>query len=243
MYRGRTEEFLDLYKQLEEALEEKYHGEKRHSQSVVMEFIRDDESEPVRDKIDTCRELRNLLTHKANMGGEPIFVPSQPVVDSLRNALEFVRRPPLAIDFATKGDKLMKADLNQRVLRLMQSMDENGYSHIPVMQNGELFGVFSMGTVFLYQLRTGGMAITAKTTLADMKKYLDVRGRMENYEFVPCTETYASVRQKFEKIRGKNKRISAVFITETGHPGERLLGMLTPWDVLGDPDNDGEENT
>jgi hypothetical protein len=59
---------------------------------------------------------------------------------------------------------------------------------------------------------------------------------MENYDFVPKDATYLSVRRKFEKVRGKNKRISVIFITENGKPGERVLGMLTPWDVLGEPD-------
>ena len=36
----------------------------------------------------------------------------------------------------------------------------------------------------------------------------------------------------FETIRGKNKRLSVIFITETGSREEPLLGMLTPWDVM-----------
>lgn len=235
--KDRIEEFLDLYKQLEEALEEKYQNAKRHFSSVVMEFLRDDESEPIRDKLDVCREIRNLLTHNANLDGEPVVEPSAPVVEALREVLDFVKRPPLALDYATKGDQVMKANLSQKVLRLMEIMDRNGYSHIPVMRDGEFFGVFSIGSVFLYQLRTGGRPLTQRTTLKDLSKYLDVKERMENYEFVPKTETYSSVRRKFEKIKGKNKRVSVVFITETGHPGERLLGMLTPWDVLGEPGN------
>lgn len=225
-------EFLDLYKQLEETLEEKY-GPRNKGGSVVMTYLRDEESTPVRDKIDICREMRNLLTHNANIGGEPIFRPSQPVIDALKESLEYAKKPPLALDFATKGDMIKKADINQRVLRLMNEMDENGFSHIPVTQDGKLFGVFSKGSLFLYLVRTGGKAITAQTRLKDIQKYLDVRERMENYEFVPKTETYIAARQKFEQVRGKNKRISAIFITENGKFGEELLGMLTPWDVMG----------
>ncbi len=232
----RTSEFLDLYKQLEEVLEEKYRNARRRCSSVVMEFLQDYDSTPVREKLDVCREIRNLLTHSANLGGEPIVEPSAQVVKALREALEFVKRPPLALEYAVKGEQIMKAGLNQKVLRLMEIMERNGYSHIPVMRNGELFGVFSAGAVFLYQLRSGGKAITPNTTLRDLGKYLDLGEHMENYEFVPRSETYISVRKKFEKFRGKNKRISAIFITETGRPDQRLLGMLTPWDVLGEPE-------
>ena len=40
----RIDEFLDLYKQLEDALEDKYRNSRRHYSSVVFEFARDDDS-------------------------------------------------------------------------------------------------------------------------------------------------------------------------------------------------------
>lgn len=229
---SRIDVFLDLYKQLEDALEDKYRNSRRHYSSVVFEFIKDTDSEPVRDKLEICREIRNLLTHSANLDGEPIVEPSAPVVAAMEEVLEFVRRPPLALEFATKGDQVMKAHMHQRVLRLMEVMDKNGYSHIPVMENGQFRGVFSVGTVFQYILQSGGKGIQADTTVAQLGKHLDIASHMENYEFVARNATYLSVRRIFERVRGKNKRVSVVFVTEHGSPGEPLLGMLTPWDVL-----------
>ena len=111
---SRIDVFLDLYKQLEDALEDKYRNARRHYSSVVFEFIKDTDSEPVRDKLEICREIRNLLTHSANLDGEPIVEPSAPVVAAMEEVLEFVRRPPLALEFATKGDQVMKAHMHQR---------------------------------------------------------------------------------------------------------------------------------
>lgn len=233
---SRIERFLDLYKQLEDELEDKYRNARRHYSSVVFEFIRDEDSAPVRDQLETCREIRNLLTHSANLGGEPIVEPSAPVVAAMEEVLNFVRKPPLALDYATKWDQVMKAHLHQKVLRLMEVMDKNGYSHIPVLNDGEFYGVFSVGSVFQYILRTGGKGIKPETTVAELGRHIQVEAHMENYDFVPKDATYLSVRRKFEKVCGKNKRISVIFITENGKPSERVLGMLTPWDVLGEPD-------
>ena len=230
----RIDQFLDLYKQLEDVLEEKYRNARRHYSSVVFEFIKDYDSAPVRDKLEICREIRNLLTHSANLDGEPIVEPSGPVVEAMRDVLEFVKRPPLAIDYATKGDKVMKAHMHQKVLRLMEVMDKNGYSHIPVLENGEFCGVFSVGCVFQYLLRSGGKGIKPDTTVAELGKYIALPAHTENYQFVPKDATYISVRRIFERVRGKNKRVSVIFITEHGTPGEPLLGMVTPWDVLGE---------
>ena len=148
--------------------------------------------------------------------------------------LDFVKQPPLALEFATKGDQVMKAHMHQKVLRLMEVMDKNGYSHIPVLENGEFCGVFSVGCVFQYLLRSGGKGIKPDTTVAELGKYIALPAHTENYQFVPKDATYISVRRIFERVRGKNKRVSVIFITEHGTPGEPLLGMVTPWDVLGE---------
>jgi len=40
----------------------------------------------------------------------------------------------------------------------------------------------------------------------------------------------------FEKVKGRNQRVSVIFITEQGRQDQKLLGVLTPWDVLGNLD-------
>ena len=230
----RAQLFLDLYKQIEDELEDKYRNARRHYASVVFEFIKDYESAPVRDKLDVCRHIRNLMAHSANVDGEPVVEPSEPVVDALREVLDFVRRPPLALDYATRGERVLKVNARQKVLRVMEVMEKNGYSHVPVMKEERFYGVFSVGSVFRYLLKNGGKGVTPETTIRDMRGYLAVEEHIENYEFVPATATYIYVRQRFEQVRAKNKRVAVIFITQDGKPDQPLLGMLTPWDVLGE---------
>ena len=230
----RAQLFLDLYKQIEDELDDKYRNARRHYSSVVFEFIKDYESAPVRDKLDICRHIRNLMAHSANMDGEPVVEPSEPVVDALREVLDFVRRPPLALDYATRGERVLKVNARQKVLRVMEVMEKNGYSHVPVMKEERFYGVFSVGSVFRYLLKNGGKGVTPETTIRDMRGYLAVEEHIENYEFVPATATYIYVRQRFEQVRAKNKRVAVIFITQDGKPDQPLLGMLTPWDVLGE---------
>ena len=228
----RCEEFLDLYKQMESELEEKYRGKNRRYSSIVFEFTKDYESSPVREKLETCRGIRNLLTHSANMGGVPIVEPSQAVVDAMREVLNYVSSPPLGLDFATKGEKIMKTTFGQNVLRLMDIMDKNGFSHVPVMRDSLFCGVFSMGAVFKFIL-SGGI-ISENSIVGDLEDCVKISSRVENYLFMPKDTSYIGVRRAFERMVGKNKRISAIFITETGAEKEKLLGMITPWDVMGE---------
>ena len=61
----RSERFLKLYRVLEGLLDKRYSG-RREGSSVVMEYLRDDDSEPYRQQLDLCREIRNLLTHTSS---------------------------------------------------------------------------------------------------------------------------------------------------------------------------------
>lgn len=230
----RSEYFLEMYRELEDALEAKYSGKKKHYSSVIFEYLNDNESKPIRDKLDICREIRNLLTHTAKINGEEVVEPSQSICNELQACLEYVKRPPLAIDYATKGDNIMKAGLNQSVLKIMRIMEKNGYSHIPIMENGSFVGVFSMSTVFGFVLNSQGKQITPNTTISELRELLPIKAHSENYEFVSKETTLSAVRQKFETYKGRNKRVSVIFVTENGSERERLLGMLTPWDVLGE---------
>lgn len=228
----RSAEFIDLYKQLEDELEVKYSNAKRHYSSVIFEYINSYESAPVREALNLCREIRNLMTHNANIGGEPIVEPSAPVLEALREALEYVRRPPLALDFATPGSKVYSAGLSDRVLKVMTAMEKNGYSHIPIIEKRKFVGVFSVSTIFSCVLQEPDLRITPETTLRDLGRLLPVEKHVENYAFVDRDTTCMEARRMFEKIQGRNKRLSVIFITEHGKREEALLGMLTPWDVM-----------
>lgn len=228
----RSGEFIRLYKELEDVLEEKYSGQKRHHSSVIFEYINDPESEPVRRKLDLCREIRNLLTHNAELDGEPIVEPSQPVLRALQDVLAYVQKPPLAIEYATPISRILCAGLSDRVLQVMRCMEKNGFSHIPVLENRRFLGVFSAAAVFSAVLREPGLRITEETDLRTLGKVLSAEQISERYAFVGRNTGLTTVRQMFEKPVRKNNRLSVVFVTENGRPHEALLGMLTPWDVL-----------
>lgn len=228
----KVNRFLDMYKQLEDELETKYRNSPRRYSSLVIEFLKDIESEPVREEMEACREIRNVLTHTANVGGMPIVEPSEPVVEAMRGILDYVRRPPLAIEYATGASGILTATPGQKVLRVMETMFQNGFSHVPVLQNGRFCGVFSTATVFQYV--RAGKNIGKDTTVGDLESQTRLENHSENYVFVAKDAAYLYVRKQFQRIPAKNQRISVVFITETGKQDERLLGMLTPWDVLHD---------
>lgn len=231
----RSEIFLQKYRVLEGLLEKRYDGCKMHSFSVVMEFLRDANSESVRVDLDLIRELRNLLTHNAGSNGHPIAEPSDEMLCRLDEIIEFVRKPRLAADYGTPLGSILCAHMNDRLLHVMRNMRKSGYSHVPIMENGRICGVLSIKSVFDYIAENGAGTIDDGFRICDLGDRIRLnRNTGDRYLFLPKNTNVEAVRSAFERYTEKNCRLSAVFISENSLPDEELICILTPWDVLSD---------
>lgn len=234
---SRAENFLKMYRILEGLLEKRYSG-KRQGSSVVMEYLRDDDSEPYRHELNVCREIRNLLSHNADDEGEPLVEPSEAVLISLQNILEHVSSPKYALDYGTPREKILWAHPNDMVFDVMHRMSKNGFSHVPIMEGGRIIGVFSVGSLFSYLERQGLDALSNRARFEQIHDAFGAdRHGAERYRFMPENATIYQVRAAFEERSERNSRLSAVFITKNGSQDEPLIAMLTPWDVLKDSSN------
>ena len=233
--RASAEQFLREYRRLEGILEKRYVGRRLSSGSVVMEYLRDPDSVPCRTELDLCREIRNLLTHNPDAGGEPVVTPSAAMLDALRGILEHVQRPRLAAEFGTPGDRILFAHPNDPALDLMRRMARLGYSHVPVRDRTGLLGVFSAGSLFVFLSRKGFDCVDDGLRVGDLKAAIGFNDeRSERYRFLPADATLLTVRDAFEKHDERNHSLAAVFVTGDGTPAGQILSMLTPWDVLRD---------
>lgn len=231
----RAEQFLRMYRRIEGMLERRYAAHKLSSGSVVMEYLRDPDSEPVRSELDLCREIRNLLSHNVDADGEPVVDPSTATLKMLGDILEHIQHPQMAVNYGTPRDKIVFAHPNDLVINVMRHMSRLGYSHVPVRDKTGLTGVFSAGSLFAYLVEHGLESVEDELRIGDLKKALDFGDeRNEKYVFLPVNATLLAVQDAFEKRKERNNRLAVVFITQDGTRQSELLAMLTPWDVLRD---------
>ena len=227
----RSETFLKMYRVLEGLLEEKY----GRASSVVMEYLNNPDSEPVRSQLDLCRELRNLLTHNAGENGEPVCEPSAETLDSLYAIISHVQKPRPAINAATPASTLLTAGTEDLLLPVIAEMDRQGFSSVPILSDGRITGVLSASSLLSY-LAHGGY-INAQTRLRHLSRYLTLDGRSTGrYSFLSAEASCNEAIAAFESHSARNNRLLAIFITRDGSPDQPLLGMLTPWDVVGKED-------
>ncbi len=232
----REEEFLSLYRTLEHLLSQRPETrEAKRFQSPIMAYLHSAEGKLFREELDLCREIRNILVHSPEIGGQAIIEPSAVLVECLKEIIEHVKRPPLALNYATPAELIFSASLSDNALRTMRRMQRDGFSHLPIFENGLFFGVFSVSTLFSDAVEHGGCDLNADTKLDRFRALIPIHThRTEQFLFLPKTANYFEARVLFERPTKHDRRLAAIFITKSGDPKDRLLGMITPWDVLDD---------
>ena len=233
--KSRAARFLTLYRQLEGLLEKRYERRASGGGNVVMEYLKDPDSEPMRAEIDLCRRIRNILSHNVEASGEPVVEPSQGAIERMEAIIEYVKHPVMAINYGTPSDKIMFAHPNDLVMNVMRHMVKNGYSHVPVSDQNRLVGVFSSGSLMLFAARKGLSQVRDELRIGEMKDAIGFGDkRSERFLFLPADATLNEVRQAFEKRPERNHRLAVVFLTEDGTWRTPVRALLTSWDVLRD---------
>ena len=234
MANNRVDEFLDLYKQLEQTLKVYFFSESGRYESVVARYENSKASGDMKDEITAIREIRNLIQHNPKINGRYIVEPSEDIINALKQVIYRVTHPKLAIDFGVKEPQIYKASLESGLMRVIQVMQERGFSHVPIIENGRLYGVLSAYSVFEFVAQQGMAILTETMKVKTMRDYLPIgKHRNEYYLFMPQDATFSDADEAFEKRDSKGRRLVVIFISEHGKQDEPILAMLTPWSVVG----------
>lgn len=226
---SRCEEFLNLYRDLEEYLAAKAGG----SRTGLIQHFSAGEGYRYREELDVFREMRNLLSHHGRIGDAYIVEPSAEAVEKLREIVEFAKNPPIAMQAAVETKDLFMAKNSDKVAWVAEKMEILGFSHVPVAsEHGVLSGVFSAGTLFSY-LRSGAEKDLRSLHIGDIAEIIRPEAHItEQYAFVDRNATCYKIKKLFNSEGPDVRRVAAVFVTSNGRKNGTLLGMITPWDII-----------
>lgn len=234
---NQTDRFLQLYKQLEFDGRRLFFPDSKEGDNIIGRLLNTSHLKKFKEELDYCRVVRNFLTHNPKVNGVYPIIPSTEMVELLEHCVNIINNPPRALEYAIPADKILIADINDRVLEIVEKMNRLTYTHIPILENGKLVGIFSDNTVYSYICNEKEITITDNTKISHFKKYIMLDEHLNEYfEFVPKKTMLYEIEELF-KYNYRNKRqklLSVVYITENGKRDEKILGMLTPWDILGE---------
>lgn len=226
-----VETFLDKYKELESLAVNSYglipDG------SAISQLQRKAEFKNIKAELSYCREVRNLLQHNPKVRNEFAVEPSSKMIDLLSETIEKVKNPLKSGEIAIPMSEVYWKTIDDLVFLTMQDMKQNIYTHVPILQDGRVVGVFSDNTLFAYILEDGIISIDDKTKFNDIGEHLNLKNHpSEIFKFAKFNSLVSEIEDIFEESFQKNERIGMVFLTENGNENEKLRGIITAWDVI-----------
>ncbi len=228
----KTELFLNKYKELEALIAAAYNL--RNSESAVNFLLNRPESRAFKTELDYCREVRNLLTHNPKINDRFPVEPSDEMLALLERLVDRFRNPQRAKHIMVPIERVSCRAMDDLVLPAMREMNENIYTHIPILENGVVTGVFSENTLLSALLDDGCLCATPTLRFRDLADYLPIeRHRAESFRFLSLQTPVSEIEDIFADALRSRERLGLLFVTAYGKPAEKLLGVLSAWDVAG----------
>jgi len=231
----RTEKFLDLYKELEIVGRREYYPKLPKNVNMIGMLMRHPSLKKYQDDLNYCRIVRNFITHNPKVAGNYPIEPSEEMIQFLSSLIESIGKSYLALSSSIKRQEMITATKEDKVIDVMHLMEKHAYTHMPIIENNKLFGVFSDHTICSYMLERKYFKIDDDTKIGELEKFLLVEShKSEFFAFKDKRAKLHEVEELFDNTYKNSKLLATVFITSDGTTGGNLEGMITPWDLLSD---------
>ena len=228
----RTDLFLDKYRQLEAMISAKFNL--RDSDSPVAYLERRAEYREIKSDLSYCRDVRNLLSHNPKINGSYAVEPSEEMLALLDQTMERVANPLRAKNIWVPREKVVCRTMKDPVRPAMVEMRAHNYTHIPILKAGVVIGVFSENTLLNYLLDQRAVPIDDGVPFSDLEQYLALnQHRSESFRFIGKETPVSDIEDIFAAADRNSDRIGLIFVTRSGKSTEKLLGIISPWDMAG----------
>ena len=183
--------------------------------------------------INLIRKIRNLLSHgECKVEGNVAIEINENIIEKLKEIISLLENPPLVTSrYITE---IFVVDLEEKLENLIKTMNEKKISHVPVLdKDKKLVGVFSENTIFSKLSEDEIIEIGKEYKVKDYEKYIKLENHSSEYfDFIKRNEELALAQNLFNKSIKKDKKLVMLFVTENGKKTEKILGIITPWDLL-----------
>ena len=194
-------------------------------------------NEQLKDKKewDTYRQLRNIYTHQPDYRNGKMLVITQKFYDKFKNEVNEIIKPLCSENIMIPNEKIYKVDKDEYINNVIQTMIQKNYTCVPIVtKNGYLEGVFTANSLMLYFNRHQ-KEICEEVEKIKVENFMDYCQLTADsnvmYKFVKRRTEIRDIEKILQQGFNKNQRIEVIFITENGRSNEKILGLLTQWDL------------
>lgn len=230
---SNADEYIQKFKELEAIVKETFGL--NDWDSVTNFLSKRDEYRPFREEIKYCQEVRNLLQHKQKIGGEYPVEPTREMIVFLENTINSLKNRKKCSEIMIRTEKLFYRKRNDSIHSTLEQMRKIPSGHVPVLdENGKVIGVFTAVSFLNIMADRKGEPLPEGFSFSEAEKYIAFDHHdSEVYRFVTGELYVDELKDVFEHTYSGGKRLAMVFVTTNGQKDGKLLGTISPWDVLG----------
>jgi len=233
----KVSEFIKLFNQLESEMgiltDTKYERDTFNRTTFLKKLqalcIEEPKYEHFRSDLEELSELRNVLVYEYKHEDD-LAVPTNWALDRLGDILSKIRNPQTAYSIASKPVEFCKLDSS--LMEIIRKMSKRNFTHVPVVDSENKFaGVISESVIvnWISGKRDKSSNID-NTKIKDIESL--IKEPINNYWTFTAMKTDGfKILKLFQKYLENNKRLGAIFVTKTGKSSEKIMGIITAWDL------------
>lgn len=180
-----------------------------------------------RDDLKEFADLRNAIVHERG-DGHVIAEPNARALADFQRIRNALLDPPRVIPLFQREVKSREA--SDPVGQAVADMRAGSFSQLPVLRDGVVVAVLTSETVVRW------LASEVENDLVSLmdtgiSKLLAHAEDAEHYCFLPRNASLHDAMVQFESFASRGKALDAILVTDAGRPNQKLLGILTIYDV------------
>lgn len=227
MYKN-SERFITAFNRIDKALKSQLH-KKEMGFSRAVRVLSDSNATVKRyyDDLLEFAELRNAIIHNRIDVSYAIAEPHDTIVERIEKIEEDFTSPKQVKSAFIK--QVVTFQLNDSVQKLLQVVRDRGLTKLPIYKNQDFKGLITHKGIARWIANS--MNDSLQITDATAKDILEYE-KSDNHLFIGEEMSVYEAAEVFTEQVGKGNRLAALLITKTGKEDEKLVGIITNWDIM-----------
>lgn len=224
----QIDQFIEYFNDIEEHLNKKDTSSSLGFARLIGKYQdRDKIVRQYADDLMHLKDIRNILVHN----NDYYAIPNEYSLEKIKNIRDKIINPPKV--YPLFNSKVETVNNQQPIIKVIKFMKERSYSQVPVVNNDNKF--LDLITNNAISRWIGSLADEDDARMifeqALVKDVLDYEQESSVYEFISKETLIVDVIDMFEESQKQGRHLEALFITENGKKSEKLLDIITSWDL------------
>ncbi|MEG0471735.1 MAG: CBS domain-containing protein [Solibacillus sp.] len=176
-------------------------------------------------------DLRNAIVHNRTSMEYVIAEPHTEVVEKIEHIDEVLTRPKLVGQLFRK--RVFTLQTTDSLKHILKAIRKQKYTQFPIYENHTFKGlVTTVGVTNWLATSMAGAGARLPQHTPTLEDILYHEKNDRNYKFISRFMTIYEAEEIFKQGVERGRRFEALLITEHGKPHQKLLGIVTPIDIM-----------